>query len=243
MILGDIKALTFDTGGTVLDWHSGFSKAFAAAGRRHQITRDWPALANELRRRCMIAMLNLGKDGPPAYNFDGAHRFTLDALLDEEGLSAFDETDRHAIAWDAPHSFSCWPDVPAALARMRKRHTCISFTILSYRIIIDTSRYNGLNWDGVLSCEGFGVYKLLPQAYLKAAGFLQLEPEQCCMVACHPFDLDAARAVGFRTAFVRRLQEWGKDNPAGRHAVKKGDYDVVVDDFSELADVIDAVQA
>ena len=23
-----IKALTFDTGGTILDWHSGFSKGF-----------------------------------------------------------------------------------------------------------------------------------------------------------------------------------------------------------------------
>lgn len=27
-----VKALTFDTRGTVLDWHTGFSKAFAAAG-------------------------------------------------------------------------------------------------------------------------------------------------------------------------------------------------------------------
>lgn len=30
-----IKALTVDTGGTVLDWHSGFRDAFAAAGDRH----------------------------------------------------------------------------------------------------------------------------------------------------------------------------------------------------------------
>jgi FMN phosphatase YigB (HAD superfamily) len=26
-----IKALTFDTGGTILDWHRGISDAFAAA--------------------------------------------------------------------------------------------------------------------------------------------------------------------------------------------------------------------
>lgn len=240
MSLGEIKALTFDTGGTVLDWHSGFSKAFAAAGHRHQITRDWPALANELRRRCMIAMLNLGKDEPPRYNFDGAHRFTLDALLAEEGLDEFDDMDRRAIAWDAPHNFSCWPDVPAALDRMRRRYPCISFTILSFRIIIDTSRRNGLSWDGVLSCEGFGIYKLLPEAYQKAAAFLQLEPEQCCMVACHPFDLNAAKAVGFRTAFVRRVQEWGEGNPAGRHAVETGDYDLVVENFSELAQALEA---
>jgi len=27
-----VKALTFDTGGTILDWHRGISSAFAAAG-------------------------------------------------------------------------------------------------------------------------------------------------------------------------------------------------------------------
>jgi len=60
-----IKALTFDTGGTVLDWHTGFRDAFETAGRRHGINRDWAVLANELRRRSMQAMLNLGRDAPP----------------------------------------------------------------------------------------------------------------------------------------------------------------------------------
>ena len=31
----EIKALTFDTGGTILDWHTGISRALAAAGARH----------------------------------------------------------------------------------------------------------------------------------------------------------------------------------------------------------------
>ncbi len=29
MSLDGVKALTFDTGGTILDWHSGFSAALA----------------------------------------------------------------------------------------------------------------------------------------------------------------------------------------------------------------------
>ena len=33
MSVADIRALTFDTGGTILDWHTGFSEALAAAGR------------------------------------------------------------------------------------------------------------------------------------------------------------------------------------------------------------------
>ncbi|MEY8838514.1 hypothetical protein AB9K41_05705 [Cribrihabitans sp. XS_ASV171] len=101
MSLSGIKALTVDTGGTVLDWHTGFRDAFAAAGHRHGIKRNWAALANDLRRRSMKAMMNLGADGPPRYNFDDAHRFCLDALLADKGLDTFDESHRIAIAWDA----------------------------------------------------------------------------------------------------------------------------------------------
>lgn len=240
MSLAGIKALTFDTGGTVLDWHSGFRDALAAAGQRHGITRDWAALANELRRRSMAAVIDQGKDGPPQYNFDGAHRFCLDALLADEGLEVFDEADRNAIAWDAPHGFSAWPDVPEGLAALRAARIAVSFTLLSYRLVIDSSRRNGLVWDAVLSCEGLGVYKLLPEAYRRAAARLQLAPEDCLMVACHAFDLDAAREVGFRTALVRRAAEWG-DNPEERPVLPpEGTYDIEVDSFTELAAALPA---
>lgn len=239
MSLSDIKALTFDTGGTVLDWHTGFRDAFAAAGRRHGIERDWAAMANELRRRSLSAMLDLGKDGPPDYNFDDAHRSCLDALLTDEGLDAFDQDDRHAIAWEAPHAFRCWPDVSEGLAAIRRSRIAVSFTILSYRLIIDTARANGLTWDAVLSCEGLGVYKLLPASYQRAAAMLQLSPDQCLMVACHPFDLDAAAAVGFRTAYVRRPREWGPEDPLSGNRVCPNDYDSVVESFTDLAAVLD----
>lgn len=235
MSLAGIRALTFDTGGTVLDWHTGFREAFAVAGRRHGIERDWAVLANELRRRSMEAMLNLGADGPPSHNFDDAHRFCLDALLEDEGLAALDAADLNAIAWDAPHGFTAWPDVREGLAALRERYIVASFSLLSYRLIIDTSRHNGLSWDAVLSCEGLGIYKLLPASYRRAAAMLQMRPSECLMVACHPFDLDAAQAQGFRTALVRRPREWGEDSAARPPLPPEGSYDIEVDDFNVLA--------
>ncbi len=74
MSLDDIEALTFDTGGTILDWHGGFSAALAEAGANHGIEKDWAALTNELRRRSLKRMLKLGERAPPTYNFDGAHQ-------------------------------------------------------------------------------------------------------------------------------------------------------------------------
>lgn len=98
---------------------------------------------------------------------------------------------------------------------------------------MDTARRNGLSWDAVFSCEAIGKYKVLPEAYLTVAKYLQLEPSQCCMVACHNFDLDAAKAQGFKTAFVRRPDEWGKEGPPDPEP--NPIHDIIVDDFPSLA--------
>ena len=45
MNTNDIKALTFDTGGTILDWHTGFATALKRVGKVHQIERDWGGVA------------------------------------------------------------------------------------------------------------------------------------------------------------------------------------------------------
>lgn len=233
MSLSDVRALTFDTGGTILDWHSGFSSALAETATRHNLDGDWPELTNEIRRRSLGRMVNLGEHEPAAYNFDGAHRAALDEVLAENGLDALTEADRHAIAYDAAHNFACWPDFPAVLPKLREKYVCASFTLLSFRTIIDTARRNGLSWDAVFSCEGIGKHKVLPEAYDSVAEYLQLDPSQICMVACHNFDLDAAKARGFTTAFVKRPDEWG---PAGPPDPEPNPiHDLAVDDFPELA--------
>ncbi len=236
MSLDDIKALTFDTGGTILDWHTGFSTALAETGKKHGIEKDWSALTNDLRKRSLMKMLNLGENEPPAYNFDSGHRMALDEVIAENGLDIFSDDERHEIAYTRAHNFRCWPDFPPILPKLRGKFICASFTILSFRIIIDTARANGLSWDAVISCEAIGKYKILPESYQTAAKFLQLEPGQCCMFACHNFDLDAAKSQGFKTAFVRRPDEWGPAGPPDPEPNPA--HDIIVDDFPELAEVL-----
>ena len=227
-----IKALTFDTGGTILNWHSGFKSAFEKAGEKNNYSKSWGLLANELRRRSLKAMLNLGEKEPPQYNFDGAHEFVLREIIEENNLEKFSEEDIHNIAFKAPHSFICWEDFPKNLPKLRENYMVCSFTILSYRIIIDTAKKNNLSWDCVFSCEGIGKYKLLPEAYKTVAKMLQLNVSECLMVACHNFDLDAAKSVGFKTAFVRRPDEWGEEGPPDPNP--NPDHDIIVDNFNEL---------
>lgn len=233
MSLDGVKALTFDTGGTILDWHTGVSNALAKTGAKHGIERDWTHITNEFRRRSLGNMINLGEHEPPAYNFDGSHEMALDTLVEEFDLGAFSEAERREIHHDTVHNLQCWTDFPGALPKLREKFICASFTILSFRIIIDTAKRNGLSWDAVISCEAIGKYKVLPESYQTAAKFLQLDPSEICMVACHNFDLDAAKAVGFKTAFVKRPDEWGPEGPPDPEA--NPIHDIVVDTFPDLA--------
>ena len=65
----------------------------------------------------------------------------------------------------------------------------------------------------------------------------QLKPEQCMMIACHNFDLDAAKGQGFKTAFVQRPDEWGLEGPPDPEPNPARD--LVVDSFPELAERLD----
>jgi len=226
----DAKVLAFDTGGTILDWHSGISAALVEAGHRHGVTHDWASFTNEYRRRALRRMINAVD---PPFNIDDVHRDLLDELLADARISAFSAEDRASIAsrW---HALEAWPDFVPALERLRRRYVCVSFTILSLALVIAVSRRNGIAWDAVIACEMLRVYKTRPEAYQRAAQLLQTPPGEILMVACHNFDLDAARGEGFRTAFVRRPDEWGIAGPPDPNPNPA--CDIVVDGFAELAD-------
>ncbi len=192
--------------------------------------RDWAAITNAYRRQALRRMTN---QKSPGFNIDDVHREVLDELVREHELTMFSDSERASIArrW---HSLDAWPDFPPALARLRDHHVVVSFTILSVSLIIDTARRNRLHWDAVISCEMLDVYKPLPEAYQRAARLLQLEPSEILMVACHNFDLDAARGVGYRTCFVQRPDEWGSAGPPD--PVPNPATDLVVTDFAQLAE-------
>jgi 2-haloacid dehalogenase len=232
--VSDLKAIAFDTGGTVLDWYTGVRAALERAGLRRGLSADWDTITREYRRRSLQTMV--GAVGP-RFTIDDVHRSVLDQLLAEHDLGDLSAEDRDEI-WYAWHRLQAWPDLAAALARLRKRYVVASFTILSTALVIDVSRANGLDWDCVISCEMIGVYKTQPIAYQTAAKLLSLRPSQILMVACHNFDLRAARGEGYRTAFVHRPDEWGPAGPPDPHP--DANHDFITGTFDQLADALGA---
>ena len=96
----------------------------------------------------------------------------------------------------------------------------------------------GLPWDCILSAELARHYKPDPESYQTAAALLGLPVDQVMMVAAHKGDLHAARAVGFRTAFVPRPAEFGPNREVDTEPDPA--FDVVASDFLELAEKLGA---
>jgi len=230
MDVSRVKALTFDTGGTILDWYTGIRGALEETGRRRGVTADWNGITREFRKRTLATIVNcIG----PRFNFDDVHRDQLDRLLADRGVTAFTAEDRDRI-WRTMYHLDAWPGFPEAARRLRKKYPVISFTLLTTPLVMSVSRRNGVDWDAIISCEMLGVYKVQPAAYQAAAKLLHLAPQDILMVACHNFDLDAARKEGFKTCFVRRPDEWGPDGPPDPEPNPA--CDIVVADFAELAE-------
>jgi 2-haloacid dehalogenase len=225
-----IRALTFDTGGTILDWYGGVKGALERVGERRGLTGDWDAITRDYRRRSIETML--GAIGP-RFNIDDVHRYVLNQLIQEHKLEFFTDGDRDEV-WQAWHELDAWPDFPKALTRMREKYAVVSFTILSTALVLDVSRRNRIDWDCLITGEMLGVYKTHPESYRAAAKILAMEPHEIVMVACHNFDLLAARQEGYRSAFVRRPTEWGPHGPPDPTPAEVHDF--VADDFIQLAD-------
>jgi 2-haloacid dehalogenase len=235
--LKDIKALTFDVGGTVVDWHTGISRQLADFGKEKGIEADWVALTKAWRMQGLGRVINKPRAEVPGGNIDGAHREALDNVLSEAGIDGFSpqERDEMTLFW---HRLDPWPDAPGAHARLRKKFTMATLTILSVSLIIDISRRAPFYWDAVFSCEFLDHYKMHPSVYRSGVGMLQLEPHEVMMVAAHNMDLRGAHEQGLRTAFIHRPVEWGEGTTPEQDLDPT--IDIVADDMEDLADQLEA---
>ena len=209
----DVRALTFDVFGTVVDWRSTVIREVTAVlGDGKGVDGDWTTFADRWRFEGYIAGIGEARRGErPFTTADALHRAKLDDLLTELGNPLSEsEADELNRVW---HRLDPWPDSVGGLGRLRSRFVVSTLSNGNFALLVNMAKHAGLPWDCFLSADLIGHFKADPESYLGAARFLSLEPEQVMMVAAHKPDLEAARAVGLRTAFVPRPAEFGPDRP------------------------------
>ncbi|HEX9569962.1 MAG TPA: haloacid dehalogenase type II [Rhodospirillales bacterium] len=230
-----VKALVFDVFGTVVDWRSAILAEGAALARAKGLAVDWPAFirAWESGRRAAMDKVNAGA---PWINLSAIYRRLLDETLAAFGVVGLTEAEKDQFN-HARCRPNVWPDSLPALKRLRARYTLATLTNNDYAWAVAMAKHASLPWDAVITSELFRRYKPAPETYRGALALLAVEPAQAMMVACHNYDLRAARSHGMRTAFIPR-KEFSDDQTKDQAA--EDDWDVVDDDLSGVADRLGA---
>jgi 2-haloacid dehalogenase len=231
-IAREVKALTFDVFGTVVDWRGSITAEGRKLGRRKKLAVDWVAFADGWRAGYRPAMDRVRRGDLPWMNIDTLHRMILDDLLVRFRIDGLPEPEKDHLnrAW---HRLAPWKDSVAGLKRLKKKFVIATLSNGNVALLTNMAKHGGLPWDCVLSAELFGHYKRDREVYEGAARLLGLAPGQVMMVAAHKDDLDAAAARGLRTAFVARPMERG--DPAKADVAPEARFDVNAKDFADLA--------
>lgn len=235
MKFDNVRALVFDVFGTVVDWRSGVAREAAPFLARHGAGAADPLVfADAWRRRYAPSMEEVRSGRRPFTRLDVLHRENLEAVLPEFGIDPqrlpAAELDQLNLAW---HRLDPWPDSVAGLTRLKAGYIIAPLSNGNVILMIDMAKRAGLPWDAILGAEVAQAYKPMPQAYLRTAEILALQPEQVCLVAAHNGDLAAARKCGLRTAFVARPAEHGPGQTSD--LVAEQAWDLVATDFGDLA--------
>ncbi|WP_209374175.1 haloacid dehalogenase type II [Brevibacterium renqingii] len=233
-----VEALVFDMFGTVVDWRQSVAAEVAARLADYVPALDAHDFADRWRAEYQPSMERVRRGDRPFVRLDVLHRENLITVLEQFGTDP-DSIPEHVLnqvnlAW---HRLDPWPDAVAGLTRLKDRFIIAPLSNANVRLALDVAKRAGLPWDAVLGAEVAGAYKPDPAAYLNTVEILGLEPPQVAMVAAHNGDLEAAGELGLRTVFVRRPTEHGPDQTSDLDP--SGTWDVVAEDFEDLADQLD----
>jgi 2-haloacid dehalogenase len=238
MGLSQIKALTFDVFGTLVDWRGTIVREGQRLGEQYGLRVDWSDFATRWMRK-YVGVQRRGSTREPLGMI--LYRAGLE-LLDESGVKDLfppQEREHFASLWGR---LDPWPDVVPGLLSLKGRYRLVALSNADVGLGWSLARHAGLPWDALLSSDAVGAYKPDPRVYQMALKELDLEGHQVMMVAAHLFDLEGAKNLGFKTAFIRREgEESGSGSGSGSADPSRASYvDLIASDMRDFASRINA---
>jgi len=224
----DVKVCMFDQYGTVVDMQGGltefatpFLKSKGWSGNPNSFVTWWRRTHFE---NSMIDAL-LHKEHT-SYREIG-HR-AVAFVLERAGI-AHTSDEVHALV-SAIERLRCFPEVPAALARLQRRYKLVVLSNGDPDMLETAKAYQGIAFDRVISVTAAQSFKPHVATYTKAAGLAGVALDQVLFVANHAFDCIGAKSAGMRTAFIDRR---GRPFGATPHQP-----DLLVRSMTDLADLL-----
>jgi 2-haloacid dehalogenase len=223
-----IKVCMFDHYGTVVDMQTGlvevatpFLRAKGWQGNANSFVTWWRRTHFE---NSMIDAL-LGKEHTP-YREIGERSVTH--VMDRAGIRYTMDEVRALV--DAIVRLRPFPEVPAALDRLRARYRLVVLSNGDPDMLENAKQYHGVSFERAISVAVANAFKPHVATYTKAAETVGVRMDQVLFIANHAFDCVGAKSAGMRTAFIDRRQR-----PFGATPHQP---DLLVPSMTALADVI-----
>ena len=223
-----IKVCMFDQYGTVVDMQKGLTevvtpylKAKGWTGKPDSFVTWWRRTHFE---NSMIDAL-LHKAHTP-YREIG-HRAVV-YTLERAGISYTMDEVRFLVAHI--ERLKPFPDVPAALARLKTRYKIAVLSNGDPDMLESAKAFHGIAFDAVISVAVANSSKPHVATYTKAAELMGVRLDEVLFVANHAFDCIGAKAAGMYTAFVDR-----RSRPFG---ITPHQPDLIASDMKGLADML-----
>jgi len=123
-----------------------------------------------------------------------------------------------------------FPDVPAALARLKSRYKIAVLSNGDPDMLEAARTFHEIPFDALISVAVANSFKPHVATYTKAAELMGVRMDEVLFIANHAFDCIGAKSAGMHSAFIdRRMRPFG---------ITPHQPDIVVPDMQSLADAL-----
>lgn len=224
----NLKILTFDLYGTVVDMQKGLTEMIAP----WLAEKGWQGNPNSLvtwwrRTHFENSMIDALIDrGHTPYREIGRRAVTL--TLERAGIEHTQDEVKHLIA--QIEKLRPFPDAAEALGRLARKYKLVILSNGDPDMLENAKPYIGYTFDNYISIATAGYFKPHAATYRKAAEILGTDITRIMHVANHAFDCIGAQAQGMKGGYINRRGRPYEDIPYQP--------DLVANNLKELADLL-----
>jgi 2-haloacid dehalogenase len=228
-----VRALVFDTWGTVVDWRSSILDELGELCDRKSLDLDRERFLNDWSAAYKPGKEKVNNGQWPWTQVSEIYWCALRGLLPKyTALRELTDSELEHLnrAWTRTRP---WRDSVQGLTRLKRKYVISTLSNGDFAWLVGIAKFAGLPFDCIITAENARRYKPEPAAYLTAVQLLGCSTNQVMMVAAHNYDLRAARELGMQTAFIPRPSEFGPDQTSDLCAEES--WDIVARDLEDLA--------
>ncbi len=212
-LFDNIKTISFDCYGTLIDWETGLLDFFRPLLKRHGVALDDDALLE------LYAYVEQAGENGAFKNYKSVLRSSVHSI-GKHLHCMFSEQEADSLA----QALGDWPPFPDTIASLKALQSRYQLAIISNTdddLFAATSRRLNISFEKIITAEQVRSYKPSENNFLRALESIGETPASLLHVAQSRYhDIAPARALGLKTVWVdRRYDKPGGGATAGSDAI------------------------